>query len=69
MNRKRLARLAYTAAADRILALCDAGAINWDAGRARLASLRTAYDRRVSDIELADWLDDRGLTNIVRIAA
>lgn len=69
MNRKRLARLAYTAAADRILALCDAGEINWDAARARLASLRTAYDKRVSDIDLADWLAARGLTNIVRIAA
>ena len=68
MNRKRLARLAYTAAADRILATVNAGEINWDAARARLASLRTAYDRRVSDIELADWLAARGLTNIVRAA-
>lgn len=69
MNRKRLARLAYTAAADRILAACDAGDMSREDGRARLASLRTAYDKRFSDIELADWLAARGLTNIVRIAA
>lgn len=69
MNRRRLARLAYTAAADRILAACDAGDMSRENGRARLASLRTAYDKRVSDIDLADWLAARGLTNIVRIAA
>lgn len=69
MNRKRLARLAYTAAADRILAACDAGEINWDAARARLDKLRAAYDRRVADIDLGSFLAARGLTNIVRIAA
>lgn len=69
MNRKRLARLAYTAAADRILAACDAGDMSREDGRARLAKLRTAYDKRVSDIDLGSFLAARGLTNIVRIAA
>jgi hypothetical protein len=39
------------------------------AGRAKLAAFRRAYDKRVSDIDFADWLAARGLTNIVRIAA
>lgn len=69
MNRKRIARQAYTAAADRVLASIDAGALSWDEGRAKLAKLRTAYDKRVSDIDLHSFLGARGLLNIVRIAA
>ena len=69
MNRRRLARLAHTVAADRIVAAYRAGEISPEYGRAKLVKLDAAYRQRVSDIDLADWLAARGLTNIVRIAA
>lgn len=61
MNRKRLARIAYIAAADRLLAACDAGTMSREAGRAKLEALRRAYDKRVSDIELRSFLGSHGL--------
>lgn len=68
MNRRRLARIAHTVAADRIVAAYRAGAISPEYGRARIAKLDAAYRQRVSDIDLADWLAARGMTNIVRAA-
>ena len=67
MNRKRLARIAYIAAADRLLASCDAGTMSREAGRAKLEALRRAYDKRVSDIELGSFLAARGLEHIVSV--
>jgi len=61
LNRKRLARIAYIAAADRLLASCDAGTMSREAGRGKLEALRRAYDKRVSDIELGSFLAARGL--------
>lgn len=61
MNRKHLARIAYIAAADRLLALCDAGTISREAGREKLAALRRAYDKRISDIELPAFFASHGL--------
>lgn len=69
MDRKRIARIAYTAAADRLLAARDAGAIDNLSARAKLAALRRAYDKRVSDIELRSFLAARGLERIAGRAA
>lgn len=69
MDRRRLARIAHTAAADRLVAAYSAGEISREYGSAKLAKLDAAYRQRVSNIDLANWLAARGLTNIVRIAA
>lgn len=69
MDRRSLARIAFTAAADRLYEQFDARQITGPEARAKLAKLRTAYDKRVSDIELHSFLGARGLLNIVRIAA
>lgn len=61
MDRKRLARIAYIAAADRLLAACDAGTMDRVDARAKLEALRRAYDKRVSDIELGAFLKSHGL--------
>ena len=61
MNRKRLARIAYIAASDRLLAACDAGTLSREAGRAKLGALRRAYDKRISDIELEAFFEANGL--------
>lgn len=61
MDRKRLARIAYIAAADRLLARCDAGALSREEGSDKLASLRRAYDKRVADIEFGAFLKAHGL--------
>lgn len=69
MNRARLVRIAKNIAAERLIDACNAGTISRAEARAKLDKIHAAYRQRVSDIDLADWLAARGLTNIVRIAA
>ena len=56
MDRARLARLAYTAAADRVLASRDTGASDWPEARAKLAALRAAYDKRREAIRFGSFV-------------
>lgn len=65
MDRKRLSRIAYIAAADRLLAQCDAGTLSREAGRNKLAALRRAYDKRVADIELPAFMASNGLGSVL----
>lgn len=69
MNRKLYATRAKNTAADQIIAAFKAGEISGNDASAKLDRLHAVYRQRVSDIDLADWLAARGLTNIVRIAA
>lgn len=64
MDRRRLARLAYTAAADRLLADRDMGAVAWPEARAKLAALRAAYDKRKEAIEFASFVRTHGLETV-----
>ena len=69
MNRKLYLTRAKNIAAERLIDACNAGTISRAEARAKLDKLHAAYRQRVSDIDLADWLAARGLTNIVRNAA
>jgi len=61
MDRKRLARIAYIAACDRLYAQFDARQITGPEARAKLDKLRAAYEKRKQDIELRSFLTSRGL--------
>lgn len=61
MDRKRLARIAYIAACDRLYAQFDARQVTGPEARAKLDKLRAAYEKRKQDIELRSFLTSRGL--------
>lgn len=62
MDRKRLARIAFIAACDRLYAQFDARQITGPEARAKLDKLRAAYEKRKQDIELRrSFLASRGL--------
>ena len=61
MDRKRLARIAYIAACDRLYAQFDARQVTGPEARAKLDKLRAAYEKRKQDIELRSFLVSRGL--------
>lgn len=61
MDRKRLARIAYIAAADRLHAQCDAHQISGPEAREKLAKYRAAYERRKDRIALSSFLRNRRL--------
>lgn len=56
MNRKLIARRAFTTAADRLFAARDTGAVGWPEASTKLAALRAAYEKRKEAIDLADWV-------------
>lgn len=59
MDRKRLTRIAFATASDRLIAAMRSGQITRDAAASKLAALKAARDKRVSHIELAAFLNAR----------
>lgn len=65
MNRKRLSRIAFAVASDRLLADMQAGKITRNAAATKLAALKAAKNKRDEQISFGAFIASNGLGSVL----